>query len=133
MSTTVPRPSWRRLNPPRCSSALRGGSRPLADTVGVPEVVHAVELDLDVLHLVLVLVLVVHGLEDGNAADREGRAAGDLGEGGGPDDGDLVAVPGADLDYDQGNVIGLFGGGRKTFSLAFFFPRCGKKGKKKKK
>jgi len=55
----------------------------------------------------LVLALVIHRLENGDAADWEGSATRDLGKGDGPDEGDLVAVPGADLDYHQGKVIGL--------------------------
>ncbi len=80
-----------------------------ADTTGVLVVIDAVELDLDVLDLPLLLVLVVRALDDADAADGEGAAAGDLGKGGGPDKGDLVAVPGADLDDDQGEVVGLGG------------------------
>jgi len=75
--------------------------RPRANT-GVFEKVQAVELNLDVLDIEQVLLLHVRRFEDGDTANRKGSAAGDLGEGGGPDNGDLVAVPGADLDDGQG-------------------------------
>jgi len=87
------------------------GRRAGADTTSVLVVVDAVELDLDVLDLPLLLAFVIDTLHDGDAAHGEGTAAGDLGEGGGPDEGDLIAVPGADLDDDKRDVVGLEGGG----------------------
>jgi len=84
-----------------------GDRRASADAASVLVVVDAVELDLDVLDLPRLLLLVERALEDGDAADGQGRATGDLSEGGGPDEGDLLAVPGADLDNDQGDVVGL--------------------------
>jgi len=90
----------------------RGGSSGRADGKGdgaaeVLEVVDVVELNIDALDEPLAALLL--GVEDGDSADTVGGDGG-LGEGGGPDEGDLLAVEGAnllDLDRDQVGRVSL--------------------------
>lgn len=71
----------------------------------VLEVVDVVELDIDALDEPLAGLLL--GVEDGDAADAV-LGDGGLGELGGPDEGDLLAVEGANLLDLDGDEVGLF-------------------------
>jgi hypothetical protein len=71
----------------------------------VLEVVDVVELNIDALDEPLAGLLL--GVEDGDSADTVGGDGG-LGESGGPDEGDLLAVEGANLVDLDGDQVGLF-------------------------
>jgi hypothetical protein len=77
-------------------------------TAGGEEVLDAVHLDVEPLELPLALVL--RGRDDGDTADLLLLDGGVLLEGGVPDEGDLVAVPGANTLDNEGKGIGLRSG-----------------------
>lgn len=86
------------------SSGAGGRSKGKDGAAEVLVVVDVVELDIDALDEPLAGLLL--GVEDGDSADTVGGDGG-LGELGGPDEGDLLAVEGADLVNDDRDEIGL--------------------------
>jgi hypothetical protein len=106
--------------PSRRGSHDRVVSRPVRDRLGGgrgargsdgatdgKEVVDTVELDIEGLDLPLALDL--GDLENGDTADTLLLLTAELLEGGVPDEGDAVAVPGAELLDDNGKVVGGVG------------------------
>jgi hypothetical protein len=95
------------MNVANLDSGSRGGGaggRGGDGAAEVLEVVDVVELNIDALDEPLAGLLL--GVEDGDSADTVGSDGG-LGEGGGPDEGDLLAVEGANLLDLDGDQVGL--------------------------